>query len=106
MASLWLLIAVVSSVLGMGWLALAMDVHWKQVRASSLSAASATRLRCLGGSFLLLSLCTCLAADHASMAALVWVMLLAVAALAIALVLAWRPRLLAPLAIAVPKAER
>ena len=45
------------------------------------------------------SLGLCLAVDHASMAALVWVMALAAAALVVAMALSWRPhwlRLLVP----------
>ena len=43
------------------------------------------------------SLALCLAVDHASMAALVWVMGLAASALAVAFTLTWRPRWLAAL---------
>jgi hypothetical protein len=51
-------------------------------------------LRTLGGLGLLSSLGLCLLADHASMAVLVWVMLLAGGALLIALTLAWKPEAL------------
>lgn len=46
----------------------------------------------LGAAGLLVALC--LAVDHASMAALVWFMALAGAALGIAFALSWRPRVL------------
>jgi uncharacterized membrane protein len=95
---LMLLGALVSSVAGMGWLALAMDVHWEQVRGKTPRSPALTRgLRVLGGLALLVSLVLCLAVDHATMASLVWVMAIAVAALIIALALAWRARWLAPL---------
>jgi hypothetical protein len=94
-----LLAALLCSTLGMAWLALAMDAHWRQVRTTQgPNRRTAIRLRAAGGLALALSLFLCLRADHASMASLVWVMMLAGAALAVAFTLAWRPRLLAPLA--------
>lgn len=87
--------ALLSSGAGLGWLALAMDVHWRQVRTGTpLTRLKAVVLRSLGVSALAISLVLCLAADHATMAALVWVMSIAGGALAIALTLAWRPRAL------------
>lgn len=83
---------------GMGWLALAMNVHWKQVRQGVLSVNTIRVLRIFGGAALIGSLMLCLRVDHASMAALVWVMLLAVAAVSIAFTLSLRPRLLRVLA--------
>jgi hypothetical protein len=56
-------------------------------------------MRMLGVMGLLLSLGLCLNADYASIAALVWIMSLAAAALAVAFTLAWRPRMLAPLIV-------
>lgn len=76
---------------GMGWLALAMNSHWKQVCNGLPSARTVFVLRSLGGSALLASLLLCLSVDHASMATLVWVMLLAVAAASIAFTLTLRP---------------
>jgi hypothetical protein len=97
--ALLLAAALVCTLLGMGWLALAMDVHWKQVRAAGLRTwRTAIVLRILGAASLAGSLGLCLLADTATMAALVWMMLLAVAAVTIALVLSRRPRLLAALA--------
>lgn len=93
--ALLLAAALVCTVLGMGCLALAMDVHWKQVRAAApRSARAVTALRILGSMSLTASLVICLLADTATMAVLVWMMLLAVAAMTIALVLSRRPRLL------------
>jgi hypothetical protein len=95
--ALWLLAAAVLSFAGMAWLALAMDVHWGQVMHRPAGEARAARrgLRALGAAALLASLLACLIADHPSMAALVWIMLLAGAAAAVAMVLAYRPGLLA-----------
>ena len=91
--------ALLAAVVGMGWLALAMPVHALQAWGRVPSATVLTVLRWTGAASLLLSLCLCLAADHASMASLVWVMAMAFAALLTAVTLAWHPRwlrLLAP----------
>ena len=92
--------ALLANLAGLGWLALAMDVHWAQVRgATPQSPALVRRLRVLGVAGLAAALALCLAVDHASMAVLVWVMALAAAALAIAFTLTWRAqwlRLLLP----------
>ena len=96
--ALLLAAAVLAATAGMGWLALAMDVHWEQVRgADPLAPSTARLLRALGALGLAASLALCLAVDHASMASLVWVMALAAAALAVAFTLTWRPRWLGPL---------
>jgi hypothetical protein len=88
----WLLFgALLSNVVGLAWLACAMEAHWRQVRgARPLERRMAVTLRILGLSALLLSLFLCLRVDHASMASLVWVMALAAAALIVAFALAWR----------------
>lgn len=91
--SLWLAAALVASIAGMGWLALAMAPHWIQVcRDSPLTPRRTAVLRTAGAASLFVSLLLCLQADHASMAALVWVMALTLGALAVAVLLAWRPR--------------
>lgn len=91
-------LALLASLIGMGWLALAMEVHWTQVRPEAPFRSAARRLRFLGALGLGVALALCLAADHASMAALVWVMAMAGAALAVAFTLAWRPGWLRALA--------
>lgn len=95
MDNFFLVMATMLCVSGMAWLALAMDAHWKQVRSGLPSERTVLVLRYLGGAALFLSLICCLAVDHASMASLVWIMLLAGSALSVALILSWRPRLLA-----------
>jgi hypothetical protein len=85
-------LALLASLCGMGWLALAMEVHWAQVRGGGPAARTALRLRALGVCAIAASLGLCLAADHASIAVLVWVMSLAAATLLVAFVLAARPR--------------
>lgn len=92
--------ALIANVVGMGWFALSMDVHWHQVHGSVPRRHRTTRpLRVAGAFALLASLGLCLAVDHASMASLIWVMSLTAAALIVAFTLTWRARwlrLLAP----------
>jgi hypothetical protein len=96
----WLITALLWTLLGMGWLALAMDVHWKQVYANAARSARApVVLRVLGFGALTTALVSCLLADTATMAVLVWMMLLAFSAAVIAFVLSWRPSVLAPLVV-------
>jgi len=89
-SALWLLAASATSLLGMVWLALAMEVHWEQVMHRPASVVCTTRrcLRGLGAAALALSLLACLMADRPSMAVLVWAMLLAGSAVLVALLLA------------------
>lgn len=98
--ALYLLLATWLSVTGMGWLALAMEVHWGQVMHRHAEDAKGIRrsLRWVGAASLLLALVVCFLADRPSMAVLVWVMLLAGGAVTIAMTLSWRPHWLALLA--------
>lgn len=89
--AVFLAAAQLTSLFGMAWLALAMQSHWEQVRNDALLPKTAVRLRTQGALMLAISLGFCLTADHASMAALVWVMGLAASALAIAFALTWKP---------------
>lgn len=91
-----LALAVAACVAGLAWLALAMETHWAQVHGERpRPRRTAIVLRVLGAAALLGSLLICLRVDHATMAALVWVMALAGAALVVAFTLTWRPRWLA-----------
>lgn len=96
----WLFLAAISALVGMGLLALSLEAHWRQVSLSNPPSGSGkVLLRMLGYTNLGLSLVFCLLADHASMAALVWVMFLASAAFATGMLLTWRPGVLRPLSI-------
>lgn len=86
------LATLLACVSGMGWLALAMDVHARQAMGRTLAPGIARLLRILGSAAIIAGLVAAMAVDHASMAVLVWVMALAGAALVVAFVLAWRPR--------------
>jgi hypothetical protein len=93
--ALLLAAALLSGVAGFGWLALAMEGHWEQVRGPvPFASQTARRLRWLGATGLAASLACSLAADHPTMAALVWLMALALGAMVTAFALAWRPQLL------------
>jgi len=90
--------AVLLNVAGFGWLALAMDAHWKQVRGSSKPTPGARRrLRVAASITFLLSLVLCNLPDHATIASLVWMMALTAGALTVAFTLTWRPAWLRPL---------
>lgn len=97
--------ALTLNVAGMTWVALAMDVHWAQVRNDALSRAAVWRLRVMGALGMLAALVLCLWVDHASMAALVWVMALAASALVVAFTLTWRPHWLRRMARVCGKRE-
>ena len=99
---LTLFAAFLCSVCGMAWIALAMEAHWTQLHQYALPVSQERLLKGLGWGALLISLALCLAVDHASMAALVWVMLIAASALLVAITLAWRPQLLRPLVAWLP----
>jgi hypothetical protein len=87
-----LFLSFVCAYVGMGWLALGMKPHWTQVRGRSRHGQRAGRLRLLGATALLCSLAASLAADHPSIAFLVWVMTMSAAALSIAMTLSYAPR--------------
>lgn len=85
--------ALLACVLGLACLALSMTRHWRQVFPDSEPpvAAQAT-LQVAGACALVAALLLCLANDYWTMALLVWAMMLALSAVIVALVLAWRPR--------------
>jgi O-antigen/teichoic acid export membrane protein len=103
--ALWLWLAWFAATAGMGWLALSLDNHWQQVTGTRQAHDNVRNscLRLFGALGLILSLGLCLAVDHASMAALVWVMLLAAAAVCTAITLTWRPHWLKLLLFNFPK---
>lgn len=92
--AMWLIAAVLTAILSMGWLALSYESHWQQVFPKSASKPGLKHLKAAGWAGLLVSAVCSLAADHPSMAVLVWVMLLALAAMTIAMILSRRPTLL------------
>lgn len=89
-----LFFAIAVCVCGMAWFALSLESHWRQLRSNTPSRTVVRQLRLLGWASMVVSLLLCLAADHATMASLVWVMSLAASTLIISFTLTWRPRLL------------
>jgi hypothetical protein len=84
-----LLGALLAAMLGVGLIAASMARHWRQLRGdAALSPRFAMGLRLGGAAMLAVSLLLCLESGHPTMAALVWVMQLAAAAVLIALMLA------------------
>lgn len=105
-SSIMLAAACMASTAGLAFLALAMEVHWKQVQGSRpMLKPKQMLLRGLGVLSLVVSLALCLSADHATMAVLVWVTLLAAGAISVAFTLAWRPHWLALLVAWMPQAD-
>lgn len=92
--ALWLIAAALAALAGMGWLALTLQTHRKQVLPPGLQQISTRRLKIVGWSFLLLSAVFSFQADHPSMAVLVWIMLQAFAAMMVAMMLSHRPAML------------
>lgn len=88
--ALLLTAAAIAALAGFGWLALGMDVHWAQVHGAAPHRARGLRVG--SAAALALSLGLCLGVDHPTMAVLVWLMLLAGAAVAIAMTLSSRPQ--------------
>lgn len=90
--------AVLLNIVGFGWLALAMDAHWKQVRGEGKATPEGRKLlRAAAALALLISFILCNLPDHTTIAALVWVMALTAGALTVAFTLTWRPAWLRPL---------
>lgn len=90
-STVWLIPAIILMLVAMGWLALSLPGHWKQVRSGK---PASRRLRLAGWSAIVLSALCCLKADHATMAVLVWLMLMAAAAASVGMILSMRPRML------------
>lgn len=88
-----LVLAALATVAGMALFALALPAHWAQMAGAHAppSPTVQRRLRAGGALALAASLGLCLAADHPTMAVLVWVMLLALSAWGVALWLSRRP---------------
>jgi hypothetical protein len=102
--ALLLSVALLLTGAGLGWFALSIDAHWRRLRGGRPPRRRIVLLlRAFGCAALAGSLLLCLRVDHGSMASLVWVMMLTACALAVAFVLAWRPRWFTPLLCVVPR---
>lgn len=99
--------AVLLNIAGLAWLALAMDAHWKQVLGGGKPTPGSRRLlRIAAVIALLMSFILCNLPDHATIAALVWVMALTAGALTVAFTLTWRPAWLRPFSWLAGRASR
>lgn len=84
--TLFLLAALIVSVVGIGCFALSIEPHWRQVtKVSAVERPVTLSLRFVGAVLLAASFLLCVAADPVPMAALVWPMLLTVAAVIVAM---------------------
>lgn len=94
-ATLWLILASALTFKAMVLFSLSLKAHWKQVlsavRNSTAGKPHSQRLKACGWLLLVLSGAACLRADHASMAVLVWILLISAAAFIVAMILAYRP---------------
>ena len=87
------LVGFASAFLGMAWLALSMEEHWRRVsRRPCRRAGAVTMLRLLAVLALVTSLGLALLADHPSMAVIVWIMELGTSSASVAFAIAWIPR--------------
>jgi len=99
--SLLLLALLAAAYAGFALLALSQARHWRAVvGAAALPRRRVLVLRSIGGVLIALSLMLSLLRDGASFGSLLWATAISLAALAVAFTLAWRPRLLRPLAVA------
>jgi len=99
--SLLLLALLVADYVGFALLALSQAQHWRTViGAAPLPRSPVLLLRTLGGALIALSLLLSLLRDGPSFGSLLWATAISAAALAVAFTLAWRPRMLRPLAVA------
>jgi hypothetical protein len=98
-----LILVFVFAYAGMAWLALSLKSHWRQLNGvMALSRWRVITYRVLGGCALVCGLALCLWVDHPTIAVLVWIMSIAVAAKAVALTLSYRAKYLRFLAFVRP----
>lgn len=85
-------LSLVAVLLALACFAVSMRPHWRQLRCPEPQPPRLVfALRVTGSLALAASFLLCLATAHASMAVLLWVMLLAFGAVTVAMLLAWWP---------------
>jgi len=98
--SLLLFVLFAAAYAGFSLLALSQAQHWRAVvGAAALPRNRVLVLRTLGGALIALSLLLALMRHGPSFGSLLWATVISLAALAVAFTLAWRPRMLRPLAV-------
>ena len=90
----WLVFASLFAFLGCALLAISQDRNWRTVMGGSPRPTTAQIARWTGWVFVFSALVACVMRDGGSFAALLWPLLLALAAFAVAMILAYEPRLL------------
>lgn len=99
MPALLLAAACLAAYCGFACLALAMPEHWARVSGQESDVSPhRRRLRPVGFGLLAVAYLLCLWRDGAGFGSVLWVVLGAAAAMAVALTLTWRPTLLLPTA--------
>ncbi len=93
-SALMLFVAMCLALLGCGYLALSQAKHRKIVMMPAADRPITNVARSLGWVFIAASVLPCVMRDGFGFAALLWPLIVATAALVIALVLAYRPRIL------------
>ncbi len=97
MPALLLIAASLASYGGFACLALAMPNHWAEASGQRGDVASNRRwLRSVGFFMVGVAYVLCVYRDGLSFGSVLWVVLISAAAIAVALTLTWRPRLLLP----------
>ena len=91
-------IAATLSLVGFAFLALSQDKHWRTVTSAKGSAPSKTLVRSSGWTLVFIALVPCIIRDGGAFAALLWPLLLTVCAFSIAMLIAYRPQWLKPIA--------
>ncbi|WP_179105582.1 DUF3325 domain-containing protein [Vreelandella utahensis] len=100
MGDAFLLLAVFGcACIGLAWLALSQNRHWRAIRGGSHDRAPVKRLRVGGALWLVLSLVGALLRDGAHFGVPLWVMALITSGVAVALTLAWSPRCIEVVAV-------
>ncbi|MEM6638941.1 MAG: DUF3325 domain-containing protein [Pseudomonadota bacterium] len=92
---MWFLLALLTSAVGLSLLALSQASHWYRVNKSHTRRPG---VRAVGWVLIGASFIVCIARDGVSLAMLIWPMVTATVSVAVALLLAFRPRWLRSLA--------
>ena len=91
-------LAVTLSLFGFALLALSQDKHWRTVAGAKGPPPSKALVRGAGWTLVLVALAPCVVRDGGAFAALLWPLLLTVCAFGVAMLIAYRPRWLRPIA--------
>ena len=92
------------NLLGLAFLSLLIERHWKGVSGSgSLKYKRIALTKCLGYLLLGTSLAMTLYFSEASLGVILWISLLAVCGISLAMILAWRSQWLLPIALLIAK---